>query len=308
VQVPQTGTLRVQVSLVTVGVRVMDSRARTVPNLSVRDFMLYEDGVVQQIAQFSSEEQPISLGILLDRSTSMAEGDKLARAKAAAQLLVDMAYRGTEYLYVPFDHFWSGTFTQDAKAVNRWIVSTSIGGGTSLYDAILYALERCSGAKHGRQALVVITDGADQHSSHTLDNVIRGLQESQVQLFAIGYFSHDEDKIFQKSGAKIRLAELQPLPGATVDSVRYLEIDNPLYVFRRLANESGAEAFFPRSDKALQSAAEQIAKDLSTQYTLAYYPSNPAPDNRYRRIKVGVRPPGLKVRAREGYILRPANE
>lgn len=291
-QVPQPGTLRVEVSVVTVGVRVTDSKGREVPNLRAADFALYEDGVVQQIAFFSSEEQPISLGILLDRSDSMGFGAKFDRAKAAAQLIADATRRGSEYLYIPFDAHWKtdAQFTEQREKIEQEITETRLGGGTSLYDAILAALERSKGAKHGRQAIIVITDGADQHSSHTLDDVIRGAQESQVQLYAIGYFSKSEEETFRRSGPRVMLSS-------------YTLMDNPMIVFKRLARESGAEAFFPRSNKELQSAAERISRDLRTQYTLAYYPSNTARDGRYRRIKVSLRSrTGLKVRAREGYL------
>jgi Ca-activated chloride channel family protein len=292
-QVEKAQTLRVEVSLVTVGVRVTDAWGHEVPDLRAKDFTLYEDGVAQQIEFFSNEEQPISLVILLDRSDSMGLADKLKRAKAAAQLIVDTSHRESEYLFMAFDIFvvvLDNEFTENRDRVRRAIAATELGQGTRLYDAVLDALERCKRAKYGRQALVVITDGTDQHSHNTLDQMIAALQESQVQLYAIGYYSSSEDEIYRKSGPTIILGNNQP-------------IDNPRTVFKRLAKESGAEAFFPRSDKELQSDVGKILKDLRTQYTLAYYPSNPAPDNRYRRIQAKLRPRGLRVRARPGYIL-----
>ncbi len=292
-QVEKTSTtLRVEVSLVTVGVRVTDSKGGEVPGRHLDDFKLYEDGIAQQIAMFSSEEQPISLCILLDRSDSMAAGNKLEKAKSAARLLVDTGHPETEYLYLTFDYAPEARaeLTRDRESVKREIAATSLGGGTRLYDAILYALEHCKRARYGRQALVVITDGADQHSTHTLDELIHALQESQAQLYTIGYFSMREDEIFSLSQSKVILADGE-------------QIDNPRLVFKRLATESGAESFFPRSDTELQSAVDRISKDLRTQYTLAYYPSNRARDNHYRRIRVRLRPKGLRVRARQGYVL-----
>jgi Ca-activated chloride channel homolog len=292
----QMPTLRVDVSMVTVGVRVTDAKGREVPNLSAKDFTLLEDGIAQDVTFFSSEEQPVSLGILLDRSISMMEGDKLERAKAAAELIVDSAHSGTEFMYIPFDHRVevSAEFTRDHEGVKRRIAATTVGGGTSLYDAILMALERSMHAKNGRQALVIISDGADEHSEHTLDEVIHAVQESLVQVYAIGYFSKREEGIFLQGGDRLVLA-----PGKF--------IDNPRVVFERLAKQSGAGVFFPRSDEALHAAAEQISRDLGTQYTLGYSPSNPVPDNRYRRIRVKLRPKRLKVRARQGYILAGAS-
>jgi VWFA-related protein len=289
-RMPQTTMLRVSVSLVTVGVRVVDSKGREVPSLRASDFSLYEDGVAQRIEFFSSEEQPISLCILLDRSDSMGLAGKFRHAKTAAQLLVDTSHRESEYLFMAFDgNVPAAEFTRDRDQITRDVAGSSLGQGTSLYDAVVAALKSCRNAQHGRQALIVITDGADQNSTHTLNELIYTLQESRAQLYTIGYFSTPEDIVYRNSGPRVMLDNGQL-------------IDNPRTVFGRLAKESGAEAFYPRSDKEQRSVAEQIAKDLRTQYTLAYYPSNPAQDGRYRQIKVQVRG-GFSVRARQGYVL-----
>lgn len=289
-RMPQKTTLRVSVSLVTVGVRVVDSKGREVPSLPASDFSLYEDGVAQRIEFFSSEEQPISLCILLDRSDSMGQAGKFDRAKTAAQLLVDTCSRESEYLFMAFDgNVPAAEFTLDREQITSDVAGSSLGRGTSLYDAVMAALKICRNAQHGRQALVVITDGADQNSTHTLNELIYALQESYAQLYTIGYFSSTEDDIYRKSGPRVMLENGQL-------------IDNPRTVFERLAKESGAKAFYPRTDKELRSVAEQISKDLRTQYTLAYYPSNTAQDGRYRQIKVKVRG-GFSVRARQGYVL-----
>ncbi len=289
----QTDTLRVQVSLVTVGVRVTDKAGREVPGLRAEDFRVLEDGVRQPIAFFSGEEQPLSFGILLDRSQSMGEAEKLSRARAAAQLLIRCGHADSELFFLPFDHTVPDPpeFTADRDRVMQEIRATSAGGGTSLYDAIVRGLERAATARHPRQVLVVITDGADQHSRCTLDQVIHRLHRSQVQMYLIGYFAPEEDEAFR-------------LGGPTVSLIDGTTIDNPRVVFERLAAESGAEAFFPTSQEALQRIAEAISIDLRTQYTLAYYPPDPSQVDRYRRIRVEVRRKGVNVRARRGYILR----
>ncbi len=289
----QTDALRVQVSLVTVGVRVTNKAGREVSGLRAEDFRILEDGVRQPIAFFSSEEQALSFGILLDRSQSMGEAEKLSRAKAAAQVLVRCGHADNELFLLPFDHTVPDPpeFTADRDRVMQEIRATSAGGGTSLYDAMVGGLERAATAMHRRQVLVVITDGADQHSRHTLDQVIHRLRRSQVQMYLIGYFAPEEDEAFRLGGPTVSLIDGTP-------------IDNPRVVFERLAAESGAEAFFPTSQEALQRIAEAISIDLRTQYTLAYYPPNPSQLDRYRRIRVEVRRKGVNVRARRGYILR----
>jgi Ca-activated chloride channel family protein len=287
----QAETLRVSVSLVTVGVRVVDAKKREVPGLGVDDFRIYEDSVAQQIALFSNEEQPISLAILLDRSDSMEMTDKFLRAKNAAEHLVDACHAESEFLYIPFDAGWpEPEFSQDRNQIRRAIAGTKLGSGTRLYDAVQAALERCRHAQRGRQAMIVITDGNDQHSRSTLNDLIHALKKSRVQLFGIGYFSTATGELYRISSPKGITVTEQP-------------IGNLRTAFKRLARESGGEAFFPRSDQELQMAVEQISKDLRTQYTLSYYPSNATPDDRYRRIKVKLRRRGLRVRARQGYIL-----
>jgi Ca-activated chloride channel family protein len=291
---PEVGTLRVDVSLVTVGVRVTNSKGREIGGLGAERFTLYEDGVAQQIALFSSEEEPITLCILMDRSRSMEATDKFDRAKEAARLLVESIHPQSEYIYMAFDDQWQFmTFTQNRNRIRMFIDTTGLGNGTALYDAMLASLQECRRGQYGRRALVAITDGADQHSLHNLDDLIRGLQESQVQLYTIGYFSGNEEEIFRTSGPKVSLEGGK-------------EVDNPKLVFRRLALESGAEDYFPTSDQDLQSAVEEIARDLASQYTLSYYPSDPSPSDRYRRITVKVNVPGVSVRARQGYILPKA--
>jgi Ca-activated chloride channel homolog len=294
VQAPQNETIRVEVSLITVGVRVTDARGREKTDLLREDFQIFEDGVAQDIVQFSSEEQPVSLGILLDRSDSMRFEDKFERAKAAADMLLDASHRDSEFFFIPFDATWSrARFTSDRKQVKYAVDATQLGHGTALYDAILDALEQSRESRYGRQVLVVISDGADQHSTHRLNNVINALQESRVQLYAIGYYGRVEDEVFRSSGEIVELAGKEL-------------IDNPRAVFRQLAEKSGAESFFPRSDNALVNAIQRIVRDLRTQYTLAYYPSNRVRDNRFRKILVRVGPRGLRVRARQGYILPAA--
>lgn len=285
--------VRVGVTMVTVGVRVTDGKSREVHGLRAEDFSLYEDDAVQRIAFFSEEEQPFSLGIVLDRSDSMGEGDKLGRAKTAAISLVKAGHRDNEYLYIAFDNRadLATDFTTDRERLETAISNTVATGGTSLYDAILMALGRFAQARYPRQALVVITDGTDQHSFFRLDDVIRGLQASQVQLYFIGYFSQFEDRLFRNGPETLTRIDGQL-------------IDNPHFVFRRLARETGAESFFPQSDDELHKAVQAISSDLQHQYTLAYYPPDPSREG-YRLIEVNVRRRGLRVRARQGYRTSP---
>ena len=131
-------TLQVKVSVVSVGVRVTDSRGRDVVGLKAADFLLFDNQKPQWIQFFSSEEQAITLGILLDHSSSMAFNSKFERAKEAAQQLVRAARDGSEYFYIPFDEKVrvAEDFTTDRQKIESAIQQTSLGGGTALYDAV----------------------------------------------------------------------------------------------------------------------------------------------------------------------------
>src|SRR5437867_11092253 len=166
-------TLRVNVSLVTVGVQVTDWLGRDVRGLKVENFSIFDNGVPQRIEFFSDEEQPITLGSLLDRSDSMSYNAKLDRAKEAAVALVKSAHEGSEYFYLPFDDHvkLAADLTSDPHEIETAIANTTLGGGTALYDAVLEGLSRSATALQPRQVVVIISDGADQHSIHPLVEV-----------------------------------------------------------------------------------------------------------------------------------------
>src|SRR5262245_22632076 len=283
-------TLRVKVSLVTVGVRVTDSRGRNVFGLKAQDFSIFDDGVAQKIEFFSSEEQPITLGILMDRSFSMSYNNKLDRAKEAASSLIRATHDGSEYFFFTFDDQvrLAADFTTDREHIQSTIHATPLGGGSSRYDAIVQGLALCSQAHLPRQALVIIADGADQHSRHELQETMRIVRESEMQIYTIGYFGPEEDRLFRRSGPKVELSD-----GRT--------IDNPRGVLETVARESGAESYFPRSDAELAKAVDDIANDLRTQYTLAFYPQPEGRERSYHQLRVTLGKGRYKIRARPGY-------
>jgi Ca-activated chloride channel family protein len=287
-------TLRVSVSLVTVGVRVRDSRGHDVRGLRAEDFSIFDDGEPQKIVLFSEMEQPMTLGILLDHSDSMTYDDKLQRAKEAALTVVRSVREGSEFFYIAFDDTVTvaADFTRDRHQIESTIQGTRPGGGTSLYDAVLKGVELNKKAQLSRQALVIISDGTDQHSRSRLADVLKVVRGSKMQVYSIGYFSGQEEALFRRSGGRIELID-----GSLVD--------NPRVVLQKLARESGAASFFPRSDKELAKAVEDIVSDLHTQYTVAFYPQYSDEESRYHQLRVIVRGRRYDVRARPGYGLEP---
>jgi len=285
--------IRVDVSLITVGVRVTDSRGRDVSGLQAKDFSIREDSAPRDIAFFSNEPQAITLGIVVDRNSSMAYGSKLDRAKDAARALVNGAQEGSEFFYIVFDDVVNvgADFTSDRQDLMSVIQRTALGGGTSLYEAILRGLTLTDRAQLPRRALVVISDGADQHSTHKLSEIISFVRQSEIQIFTIGYFSSEEDLFYRTATSKMM----------RIDGT---EIDNPQVALEKVAKESGGDFFFPRSDKELAEAVTKISEDLRTQYTLAFYPQSQDRENRYHELRVTVRDKSYKVRARPGYGTR----
>jgi Ca-activated chloride channel family protein len=285
-------TIRLDVSLVTVGARVTDSRGRDVRGLKAEDFVVTEDGVPQRISFFSDEPQAITLGIVFDRSSSMEANQKIDRAKDAAQALVKVARDGSEFFFIGFNEKVRVVtdFTFDRQEVLSAVAKTEPDGSTSLYDAILEGLTMGSRARLPRQVLVIISDGADQHSTHELREIIDIVRDSATQIYTIGYFSKEEEQLFRSSAEKFSLTN-----GA--------EVDNPRLALRRIAEESGALSFFPRSDEELVKAVAQISEDLVTQYSLGFSP--PAGDDKtYRQLNVNIKGDRYQIRSRPGYGVR----
>lgn len=289
----QTPTIRVNVDLISVNARVKDKQNRDVPELSADDFDLLENGRKQKIAFFDTNKEPITLSILVDSSTSMRGGGKLEAAQVMFGELMKGVRAEDDVSVMQFtDHIVSlKKITQEQWPLTLSSSETAELGGTALYDALASALCRLQEARNLRQAIVVFTDGADQHSRIKLEQLIRLVQRSRAQLFMIGFFQEPEYSVDKESGAKVAL-------------VTGREIDNPLIVFERLARESGAEAFFPTDRKSFDQVVREISNILRAQYTLAYYPQgNP---NTIRRIQVKVHRRGVMVRAREAIGLQEA--
>ena len=281
---------RTGVDLLSVALRVTDRHDNEIHGLTADRFRLFEDGVCQEISFFAEEDEPVSLGILLDVSSSMDSTGKLDQAKDALAQLAGAIRPRDEIFYLEFHRQVDkiAEFTGETRRVFQAIAKAHARqDGTSLYDAVARALCYMRSAHHHRRALVVITDGADQNSHRSLDELIPIVQASQAQVFAIGYFDKMEYDLYRSAGNK------------KVTLVTNQEMDNPVMVFERLAKESGAESFFPGSPAKLQEAVVAVGRQLRAQYTLAYYPK--AKPSAFRRIEVKVAQSGARVRARRGF-------
>jgi VWFA-related protein len=271
-------------------VQVLDKQGNFVSGLKAADFTLLEEGRPQKIAFFGAEQQPASIAILLDSSRSMDFSRKFNRARELLAPLFAGHRPNDEIYFMPFDDrveaFTDLTPEQrlHPASIGFARLRNSPERGTALYDALASALCRMRTATNLLQAVVVITDGADQHSRLNLEQLIALAQMSNPQIFMIGFFGGPEYQVYRQSKK-------------TVTLIGEHDIDNPLFVFDRLAKESGAESFFPSSEQDLRAAIDRISRMLEAQYTLAYYPENV---DRSRKIEVRVRRRGVKVIARSG--------
>ena len=283
-------TIRTEVDLRSIAVRVTDRKGDEINGLTANQFSLFENGARQKISFFDAEGQPVSLGILLDVSGSMGETGKLDQAKRVLPRLISTMPPQDEMFLLRFHQQVDDAvdFTTDqSRILSALAATTATPYTTRLYDAVAMALCYMRGASHRRRALLVITDGADQQSHRSLEDLIRIVQASETQVFIIGYFSAAERDLYRRS-----------LPHKIV-LISNQEIDDPLLAFKRLADESGAECFFPWTPDRFQQALDKVAHQLRTQYTLSYYPQAGA--RGFRRIEVRVSKPGARVRTRRGF-------
>ena len=271
-------TLSVDVDLVLLNTTVMDARNRHVTGLAKENFQVWEDKIEQDIQYFSAEDIPLSVGIIFDISGSMKE--KLTPARAAASTFLRMGDRNDEYFLVEFSNSprLAENFTTDVAKLQSRLLFTRANGMTSLFDALYLGLEQVGHGSNSRKALLLITDGEDNHSRYSFSDVREFAKEHDVQIYAIGIV---DDGSPQGAGYRGRA------------------------VLEDLANLTGGRAFFPPSVYELESICAQIGVDLKNQYVLGYRSLNQSNDGKWRKIQVRInRPKGtprLSVRAKSGY-------
>jgi Ca-activated chloride channel family protein len=267
----QSQTLKVDVPVVLVNATVSDLRGRLVAGLERQHFRLWEDEVEQEIQYFSLEDLPLSVGLVFDATGSMA--DKLSAARDAAIAFLKTSNPRDEYFLIEFSDQPKlvQDFTTDISRLQRHIFSTSARGLTPLFDAVHLGLEKIKGATNTRKALLIITDGEDNHSHYSFADIREFVREQDAQIYAIGLVNSLEGRM----------------------------------VIGDLVETSGGRAFFPNSVTQLEDICTRIAIELRNQYLLGYRSTDELKDGKWRRIHVEINPPKglppLAVRARSGY-------
>jgi Ca-activated chloride channel family protein len=285
--------LRSEVHLQTVNVQVKDKQGNNVPGLTANDFSVREDGKPQKIAFFDAGSGPVTVAVLVDSSTSMVREGRLGSAQEIAARFMRIARPADEIWAMDFTE-WTGPFEriteQQLTNSGRPTIPGAGGTGSAVYDAIATSICHLRSSSNPRQAIIVITDGVDEHSRLSLDQLIDVVRSQRAQLFLIGFPSEPEFHSFDHTQPKVTL-------------VSGHDIDNPDVVFDRLAKEAGAETFIPKSENGLQDALKAVSNLLESEYTLAYYP--PKTPRNLRKIEVKVDRSGLRLLSSRFLVANP---
>ena len=286
------------VELVNVTATVTDRSGRFVPGLRQTDFLVYEDDRQVDVMHFSAERVPVSLGIVLDTSGSMA-GDKIVNARSAIERFLDQ-------LLNPEDEVFLYGFANDVRRIQDWTtnreaVSTSLRGvravgGTAMYDAIVETVPIAQGGRSLKKAVILISDGNDTNSRTGIRHVRQVVRETEVLVYAVGINGDG-----QPSRRRRRMP--WPIPPQFPQTMGRTRAADSLNVaaLREITDESGGRTEVVREGRDLDRATGSIADELSKQYYLGYLGVGHR-DGRWHTIRVEVRDAALRVRARRGYF------
>lgn len=273
-----TKPIRKDVDLVLVPVTVTDPMNRLVTGLEKENFSLTDSGQPQEIRHFSSEDAPVSLGVIFDVSGSMS--NKIDKSRDAVVEFFKTANPEDEFFLVTFSEKPEvlADFTTSVEDIQDKLVYAVPKGRTALLDAIYLGMNRMRKAKHQKKALLIISDGGDNHSRYTEGEIKSMVKEADVQIYAIGLYDRDFKTPEEREGPQL-LTEISDVTGG-----RTFTIGNP--------NE-------------LADVATKIGIELRNQYVLGYRPTNATRDGKWRKIKVKLNPPKglppLHVYAKTGY-------
>lgn len=273
-----TKPIKVDVDLVLIPVTITDPMNRLVTGLEKDNFTILDNGEKQEIRHFSSEDAPISLGVVFDMSGSMK--DKIDKSREAVVEFFKTANPQDEFFMVAFNDkpVVISDFTQSVEQIQGQLVYAIPEKRTALLDAIYLALAKMKEAHNQKKALLIISDGGDNHSRYTESEIKSLVKEADVQIYAIGLFTQNPGTPEEQTGPAT-LSEITDVTGG-----RTFTIDNP--------NE-------------LTDVATKIGVELRNQYVLGYRPTKPERNGKWRKIKVKLNPPKglppLTVYAKSGY-------
>jgi Ca-activated chloride channel family protein len=273
-----TRPMKVDVSLVLIPVTITDPMNRLVTGLDKENFEVFENKDPQELKSFSSEDAPVSIGVIFDMSGSMSS--KIERAREAVIEFFKTANPQDEFFMIAFADKPEevSDFTSSVEDIQGKLVYTVPKGRTALLDGIYLGVNKMRQAKYPKKALLIISDGGDNHSRYTEGEIKSTVREADVMIYAIGIYDHNMATPEEASGPAL-LSDITEITGG-----RAFTIDNP--------NDLG-------------DVATKIGIELRNQYVLGYRPKNPGHDGKWRKIKVKLIPPKglppLRVFAKTGY-------
>ena len=279
--IKQGQSVHIDVDLALVNVTVTDPYNRLVTGLEPDNFRIFENNVEQEIRYFSSEDVPISIGVIFDLSGSMA--NKVGKAREAASQFFKTANPQDEFFLVSFNERAEvmSAFTSNVEDLQSRIISASAKGRTALLDAIYLGLSQMRTARNAKRALLIISDGGDNNSRYNEKDIKKLVRESDTQLYSVGVFDPFE--------YRSRTPE---------------ELNGPS-LLTEVTELTGGRAFTIENVNELPDIAAKISAELRNQYVLGYRPSNKSHDARWRKIKVKLRAPKelppLSIYAKTGY-------
>jgi VWFA-related protein len=314
----EDGVLRVNTTLVTVPVSVMDSSGRYVPNLSREDFRIFDQGVEQRLAYFATVDQPFTVALVID--TSNSTNFRLDQIQDAAIAFVEQLKAEDRVLVISFDDEIKvlAKPTNDRDELTRAIRRTRTGGGTRLYDAVDVVIKQHLKNISGRKAMVLFTDGVDTTSHRaTYDSTLREAEAQDALIYPVAY---DTGGRLGRGGQ----GPQGPLPGGrgpVIFGIPFPQLPGPggggggggrgtsrgdyaragAYL-HDLAQRTGGRFYNGNTLMGISQAFAQVAEELRRQYSLGYYPKPAGQAGQRRQIKVRVNTPNLVVVARDSYI------
>lgn len=272
----QRPQFKTAVRLTTVTATVTDADGRLVPDLPREQFEVFEDGVPQDVTQFTKERVPVSVGILIDASDSMY-GRRIQEARdAIGHFVADLLTPDDEFSLVAFNHHQQvlSEWTADRTVPSRLLAPVKPWGATAIYDAIMASIPLADSRHRPRAALLVVSDGADTASDTQLRDLRSALRRTDLFIYAIG----------------IDAPGRRPI-NAAVNPVTLAQITDP----------SGGRTRIVHDTSEVSAALAQIAEELNSQYLIGFGSTKPA-DGRFHSIRVHVKGGQYKVRARNGYV------
>jgi len=281
-------TISVDVNEVVLHATVLDKKGRVVNDLNQNDFRIYEDGAPQTIKNFAHADVPVTMGIVIDDSGSMR--DKRQAVNAAALIFAKTSNPQDQVFVVNFNDVYyldtPGDFANTIEDLKSALDKIDSRGGTALRDAVIASLDHLKLGNRDKKVLLVITDGEDNASRYTLEELMNAAQKSSAVIYTIGLLGSDETSSLFK--------------------IRGGEAHRAAKVLKDLAEATGGEPYFPKSLDEVESTCRQIARDIRNQYTLVYRPTNLKKDGTFRSIRVDAFESNgknkLVVRTRPGYF------